>query len=178
MTVTAPPNPGLYRLNFQMVREIPGQYAVFFGDTRADRQVTVVQLPSPPADKKNLVSREIFNTGVFQHSLQEYRRRWINTTGQALKLKKVYLWTGVTRTAVADIGAYITRISDSSPVQYFQWDHYQEPTAPNHGVIQDFGDNCMTLGPGDGLELRYLSNTIFGDVAYSQHVVLIWIEYP
>jgi len=183
VTVTAPSTPGQYFLNFQMVRELPGQYAVFFGDLRASRYPRVLVLPTPPADKQNLVASEVLNTGAYLIDGVNRKRHWLNTKGQALKVKKVYLWTGALRTTVADIGVYVRRISDKSPLIYSQWDHYQEPTGPNHGLVQDFGADYMTLASTgqDGLEIEYLSNALLTPPPggwFAQHLVVIWFEYP
>lgn len=126
-------------------------------------------MPKASTDPNDLTACEVFNI-LYQQDGQLHYATWTNTAGRPLKIKKVYVWTGCSGGTVADVGCYLTRISDGSPVAYYQWDHYAPPISPT-GTMNDFGSSYMLLAPGDGLQLRYGSGAAW---LMSQHTVVIW----
>lgn len=190
-TFTAPATAGNYNFSWQMVRD----GVAWFGPTAS--QVIAVSgsappppppppppggvmdlntdLPStPPADSNELVSAWIFNTQPYLGDNIWRQIEWQNNTGHPLKLKKIYLWTGVGYTGRCDVHVDALR-DDGEILHAVQWDHYAEPTAPQNGTYNNF-DPYMRIAPGQKLIMRYFANFFDGD-HHAHHQGAIWVQY-
>ena len=97
---------------------------------------------------------------------------WTNTTQHTLYIKQADMWMGMTKGALADMYGNLYRMSDWSFVIGMGWDHYKDPVAPVHQLM-NFAPDSMVLAPGDSLYL------ISGCVPFKSrinylHTVTVW----
>lgn len=127
-------------------------------------------LPGIRIDLKDRQSAVIFNTGPYVTDGISRTRNWKNQTGKTIIIRAAYLWTGVDLGGVFDSHVQVTR-SDGSYVHILQWDHYKDPTAPQHGVWRYFEPGYMALNPGEELILSYFSSP--GGGKHAHHVFIM-----
>lgn len=187
LALTAPTAEGTYACSWKMLHE----HVSWFGPTATQQVVVVgtpppppppevvisaVQLPDPPADPLALVSAVITSSGPVIMDGQQHIVRWVNETGKTLRIKKVYLWSGVDGGTIADVHLQLTRGSDGAPLAFVQWDHYAEPTGPNNHAYVDY-DPYMLLAPDDFLDMLYSGKVYQGGVKHQEHRATIWVQY-
>jgi hypothetical protein len=110
-------------------------------------------LPPWRAHPDDLVSMQILSTGAYGKG--QGAISWTNPGPDTLDVRKVRLWTGVTRGCLCDVAATLIR-GDGSIVVQQSWDHYAEPTNLDHETVAVFTDDarCLIL-PGEVLTLGY-----------------------
>lgn len=177
---TAPVAPGNYTFAWGMVHD----FVAWFGPI-ASKQVTVQGDPPPPppqpqppaqrSDPMDLTSFQPFPYFVYPAANDAYTTvTWANTSGRTLKVRKAYLWTGIDLGGVCDTDVSVRRASDQTLLCRVAWDHYAQPTAES-GKVFDFGDNYITILPGESLTMTYMTNG-FGNHFNAAHICELWVE--
>lgn len=151
------------------------------GPSFAWAQFNTSPLPNVTADGSGaMTSAMIMGTGPYvldgvQHTLTWRNTATTNPSGQALKIKKITVWTGMDYGARADVGAIVVRESDLNLAVYQGIDHYAEPSQPMM-FSNTFGDGFLRLNVGDALMLVYWGIG-FAPGLHADHIVMIWAEY-
>lgn len=166
---TAPNDPGSHSFDWRMLQE----GVVWFGDIhRQNIKISMPAiLPPWPTDGNNLISCQIFDTGPFAADGKTYSIEW--NPGRDIKVVASKIWTGVTMGGILDIACVLSRKSDGSILQSYGWDHYTDPTAPNHGQYINFSPYYFTIGQNDALRLSY-GSTAFNPPKNAHHLCIIW----
>ena len=73
-------------------------------------------------------------------------------------VKRTYLWVGVTAGVALDAQIDIRRASDMALVDLLQWDHYKDPTAPNHRGFEHHPDG-WEITQGNSLYIVFASSS-------------------
>ena len=108
----------------------------------------MLALPPKARADGSLQSFALLNTGPYLANSNVHELSWTNSSGRALAIHKVYLWTGVDRGGIADVHIEARRGSDGSYIAIQQWDHYADPTVPQHGEQFDYASPMM-IDPGE-----------------------------
>lgn len=127
---------------------------------------------------------------------------WTNPQSYPLEIVGCYLWTGIDQGPRGSLSAdghagapaYNPSVCDShmelrkdhgttgTLLGWNQWDHYEEPLAPNHGNLFWYPQGyCVRLAVGAKLYLRYLTAVIGGYPSAGKnatHCVTIWWRDP
>lgn len=122
----------------------------------------------------SLTSFLAFNTGPYPADSTQHTIYWTNDTGRELSICKAYLWTGVDRSAIADVHAELRRDNDGSYIAILQWDHYADPTLPQHAQQFEY-PSPMTLMPDEKLRLFHFANG-FSTGWHAHHLVILWVK--
>ncbi|HKN59028.1 MAG TPA: hypothetical protein VJV97_09260, partial [Gemmatimonadaceae bacterium] len=99
---------------------------------------------------------------------------WTNNSGRLLAIYKAYLWTGVDKGGIADVHIEARRASDNSYIGILQWDHYADPTLPQHGQQFDY-PSPMMLDLGDSITITHFANG-FAPGWHAAHVFILWVK--
>lgn len=153
---TAPTTPGGYPMAWRMLQE----GVEWFGPTASaliNVSPSVPELPDP-ALSNDLVSVRIFNTGPYIADYLTRELAWVNQTGHPLEIVQSYLWTGVDMGGRMDTHVELERERDRSLLNVLQWDHYADPTVPQHYSLVAYAPYTFRLVPYEALILRYFSN--------------------
>jgi len=129
--------------------------------------------PKPRADG-SLQSFTVVNTGPYPANHTVHTLGWTNDSGRRLAIYKAYIWTGVDKGASADVHVEARRASDNSYIAILQWDHYADPTVPQHGQQFDY-PTPMMLDPGDGITIKHYANG-FAPGWRAHHVLILWVK--
>jgi len=131
--------------------------------------------PAPKARADgSLQSFTVLNTGPYLANGNTHNLTWTNDSGRLLAIYKVYLWTGVDRGGIGDVHIDARRASDNSYIGILQWDHYAEPTVPQHGQQFDY-PVPMLLDPGDSITILHFANG-FAPGWHAHHVLILWVK--
>lgn len=122
----------------------------------------------------SLQSFLVFDTGPYLANSNVHDVAWTNNSGRPLAIYKAYLWSGVDRGAIADVHIEARRGSDNSYIGILQWDHYADPTVPQHGQQFDY-PSPMMLDPGDTIMIKHFANG-FTLGWHAHHVLILWIK--
>ena len=114
------------------------------------------------------------DTGPYLANNNVHDVTWTNNSGRSLAIYKAYLWTGVDKGAIADVHVEARRGSDNSYIGILQWDHYAEPTVPQHGQQFDY-PSPMMLDSGDTITLKHVANG-FTPGWHAHHVLILWVK--
>jgi hypothetical protein len=131
------------------------------------------QAPKARADG-SLQSFLALDTGPYLANHNVHELTWTNNSGRLLAVYKAYLWTGVDKGAIGDVHVEARRASDNSYIGILQWDHYVDPTVPQHGQQFDY-PSPMLLDPGDGIVIKHLANG-FAPGWHAHHVLILWVK--
>jgi len=132
-------------------------------------------MPAPKARADgSLQSFALIDTGPYLANFKVHRLTWTNDSGRRLSIYKAYLWTGVDRGAIADVHLEARRVSDNSYIGILQWDHYADPTVPQHGQQFDYS-TPMVLDPGDAIAILHFANG-FSPGWHAHHAVILWVK--
>jgi hypothetical protein len=121
-----------------------------------------------------LQSLVLLDTGPYLANNNVHELMWTNSTGRPLAIHKVYVWTGVDRGALADVHIEARRASDDSYLAILQWDHYAEPTLPQHGQQFDYA-SPMVIDPGDKITIKHFAHG-FAPGWHAHHLLIIWFK--
>ena len=104
--------------------------------------------PAPKARANgSLQSFLALDTGPYLVNSVIRNLTWTNDSGRRLAIFKAYLWTGVDKGGIADVHFEVRRASGNSYIGISQWDHYADPTLPQHGLQFKY-PSPMMLDPG------------------------------
>ena len=131
--------------------------------------------PAPKARADgSLQSFLLLDTGPYPANHSDHILSWTNDSGRRLSIYKAYVWTGVDKGAVADVHIEARRASDNSYIAILQWDHYADPTVPQHAQQFDY-PSPMTIDPGDAITIRHYANG-FAPGWRAHHMLILWIK--
>jgi hypothetical protein len=133
----------------------------------------LMPVPKPRADG-SLQSFVMLDTGPYQANHNIHKLTWTNDSGRRLSIYKAYVWTGVDKGAIADVHIEARRSSDNSYIAILQWDHYTDPTVPQHGQQFDYS-TPMVIDPGDGIAIRHFASG-FAPGWRAHHMLILWIK--
>ena len=134
-----------------------------------------VLAPAPKARRDgSLQSFLTLNTGPYLANQQVHNLTWTNNSGRTLAIYKAYLWTGVDKGATGDVQIEARRASDNSYIAVLLWDHYADPTLPQHGQQFDY-PSPMMLDPGDSITITHLANG-FKPGSHAHHLMILWVK--
>lgn len=133
----------------------------------------LAQAPKARADG-SLQSFLAINTGPYVANSITHNVIWTNNSGRALAIHKAYLWSGVDKGAIADVHVEARRTSDNSYIGILQWDHYADPTLPQHGQQFDY-TSPMMLDPGETITLLHFANG-FTPGWHAHHILILWVK--
>jgi len=131
------------------------------------------QAPKARADG-TLQSFPVLDTGPYLANSNVHNLTWPNNSGRPLAIYKAYLWTGVDKGASADVHIEARRASDNSFIGILQWDHYADPTLPQHGQQFDY-PSPMILDPGDAITIMHFANG-FAPGWHAHHLLILWVK--
>lgn len=132
-------------------------------------------MPAPKARADgSLQSFVLVDTGPYLANHSVHRLTWTNDSGRRLSIYKAYIWTGFDRGGVADVQVEARRASDNSYIAIQQWDHYTDPTVPQHGQQFDYS-TPMLLDLGDGITITHFANG-FAPGWHAHHLVILWVK--
>ena len=77
--------------------------------------------------------------------------------------------------AIADVQVEARRASDNSYIGFLQWDHYADPTSPQHAQQFDY-TSPMILDPGEMIILRHFANGYSSPALRAHHVLILWVK--
>ena len=129
--------------------------------------------PKPRADG-SLQSFVVLDTGPYLANHNVHNLVWKNDSGRRLAIYKAYAWTGFDRGGIADVHIEARRASDNSYIAILQWDHYADPTIPQHGQQFDY-PMPMMLDPGDTIEITHFANG-FAAGWHAHHLLILWVK--
>jgi hypothetical protein len=132
---------------------------------------------APPPKARTDGSLQSFlalDTGPYLANHNVHNLTWTNTSRRQLAIYKAYLWTGVDKGAIADVHIEARRASDNSYIGILQWDHYADPTLPQHGQQFDY-PSPMMLDPGDSITIKHLANG-FTPGWHAHHFLILWVK--
>lgn len=129
--------------------------------------------PKPRADG-SLQSVSALDTGPYLANGNVHTLTWTNDSGRQLSIYKAYLWTGVDKGGIGDVHIEARRSSDNSYIGILQWDHYADPTVPQHGQAFDY-PSPMMLDPGDTITITHFGNG-FAPGVHAHHVLILWVK--
>jgi len=136
---------------------------------------------SPPAPPPNggLVSFMMVDTGPYAADGSVHVIYWTNNTGQDINIVKAYIWTGVDRGAIMDVHVELRRDYDNSYLAILQWDHYADPTVPQHGQQFDFSSFPMLLEAGEQLRIFHFAQQYVAPAGSlnARHDIVLWVTY-
>jgi len=131
--------------------------------------------PAPKARTDgSLQSFLAVDTGPYLANYNVHNLTWTNTSGRPLAIYKAYLWTGVDKGGIGDVHFEARRASDNSYIGILQWDHYADPTLPQHGQQFDY-PSPMILDPGDSITIKHFANG-FTAGWHAHHLLILWIK--
>jgi hypothetical protein len=133
----------------------------------------MLALSVSPSQSQAVNGLDVFNTDAFD-CVPDKRHviEWVNDIG-SLKIYNAKLWMGANSGAVADVGAIVYRVDDSSVLFHENWDRYADPTG-FHVDALNLSPNFMILKKGDSLGLAYWCHP-FNEQAKKAHVIVtIW----
>ena len=131
--------------------------------------------PAPKARAdRSLQSFLALNTGPYLANHNVHKLTWTNNSGRLLAIYKAYLWTGVDKGGIADVHIEARRASDNSYIGILQWDHYADPTLPQHGQQFDY-PSPMMLDLGDSITITHFANG-FAPGWHAAHVFILWVK--
>jgi hypothetical protein len=133
----------------------------------------VVPAPKARADG-SLQSFMALNTGPYPADRNVRNLTWVNNSGRPLAIYKAYLWTGVDKGGIADVHVEARRASDNSFIGIQTWDHYADPTVPQHGQHFDY-PSPMMLDPGETITLRHFAYGYSPGVR-AHHALVLWVK--
>ena len=133
----------------------------------------LAQAPKARADG-SLQSFLAINTGPYVANSITHNVIWTNNSGRALAIHKAYLWSGVDKGAIADVHVEARRTSDNSYIGILQWDHYADPTLPQHGQQFDY-TSPMMLDPGETITILHFANG-FTPGWHARHALILWVK--
>ena len=182
-TLNAPDTGGSYLCSWQMVQDGVEWFGTNdFIRITVNPKPVVSPLPLPPTvddvyiNPNNIYSAPIFNTQAYIMDGISKSLYWENKTNWNIKLVKAYLWTGVDTDGIADCHVDMRRVSDGSIIHILQWDHYTNPTAPNHGTFIDH--DYMLLKIGDKIKFNYVANPApESRNKHAHNIGIIWVKY-
>lgn len=133
---------------------------------------------SAAAVAEEIIGKRIFSTGPVPCDGALRFLVWANEGPTDLFLRRSQITIGVDRGTIADISAWMQRLSDLSDVHFEGWDHYAEPTAFNSSV-HTFAPDSIRIGPGDAIRLRFrCTNLISGATRFMVIGSVWWITGP
>lgn len=131
--------------------------------------------PAPKARADgSLQSFPALDTGPYLANHSVHNLTWTNNSGRPLAIYKVYLWTGVDKGGIADVHIEARRASDNSYIGILQWDHYADPTLPQHGQQFDY-PSPMMLDAGDSITIKHFANG-FTPGWHAHHLLILWVK--
>jgi hypothetical protein len=133
----------------------------------------VVPAPKARADG-SLQSFMALNTGPYLADRNVHNLTWTNSSGRPLAIYKVFLWTGVDKGGIVDVNVEARRASDNSYLGIQTWDHYADPTSPEHGQQFDY-TTPMMLDPGETVTLRHYAIG-FSPNVHAHHALILWVK--
>jgi hypothetical protein len=134
-----------------------------------------VLAPAPKArTDRSLQSFLMLDTGPYLANHNVHNLTWTNNSGRSLAIYKVYLWTGVDKGGIADVHIEARRASDNSYIGILQWDHYADPTLPQHGQQFDYASPMM-LDPGESISIKHFANG-FTPGWHAHHLLILWVK--
>ena len=101
-----------------------------------------------------LFSQQIMVTGAFACDSVQRILSWVNTDSQTFYVKAADIWMGMGLGSVSDFQVILVRTSDQVRLIRGSWDHYAEPTLPDHHLYRSFAPDWYVIAPGDGLQLK------------------------
>jgi hypothetical protein len=135
-----------------------------------------ILVPAPKARADgSLQSFMAFDTGPYVADRSVHNLTWTNNSGRPLAIYKAFLWTGVDKGAIADVQVEARRASDNSYIGFLQWDHYADPTSPQHAQQFDY-TSPMILDPGEKIILRHFANGYSSPSLRAHHVLILWVK--
>jgi hypothetical protein len=131
--------------------------------------------PAPKARVDgSLQSFLALDTGPYLANHSVHNLTWMNSSGRPLAIYKAYLWTGLDKGGIADVHIEARRASDNSYIGILQWDHYADPTLPQHGQQFDY-PSPMMLDPGDSITIKHFANG-FTPGWRAHHLLILWVK--
>lgn len=127
------------------------------------------ELPLP----RDLTGRMVINTGQFKCDGEQRMQTWQNESEQALYIRRAEVWMGMYRHGISDFYFHLAREERWSALGHTNWDHYAEPTAPQHSAIYSYAPDAVVLYPGETLGLRYGCSNMENDPV-GHIIVTIW----
>jgi hypothetical protein len=91
---------------------------------------------------------------IFNANGDVHQAKWVNTTGLPVYVKHVQIFTGICAGGMADYPTSISRTSDGMLIAFVGLDHYEDSAGDHNNHVIDFGDDWITIVPGDGVTLR------------------------
>ena len=150
----------------------PSSTAPVGGDYK-DGYPALAPAPKARADG-SLQSFLAVDTGPYLANHNVHNVTWTNNSGRPLAIYKAYLWTGVDKGGIADVHIEARRASDKSYIAIMQWDHYADPTLPQHGQQFDYASPMM-LDPGDSITIAHFANG-FAPGWRAHHLLILWVK--
>lgn len=133
----------------------------------------LARAPKARADG-SLQSFLALDTGPYLANHDIHNLIWTNNSGRTLAIYKTYLWTGFDKGGIADVHIEAHRGSDNSYIGILQWDHYADPTSPQHGQQFDY-PSPMMLDPGDTITIMHFANG-FTPGWHAHHWLILWVK--
>jgi hypothetical protein len=143
------------------------------GKDYQDGYPLLAQPPKARADG-SLQSFLALDTGPYLANHVVHNLTWTNNSRRPLAIYKAYLWAGVDKGGIADVHIEVRRTSDNSYIGILQWDHYADPTVPQHGQQFDYA-SPMILDPGDSMTIKHLANG-FTPGWRAHHMLILWVK--
>lgn len=116
--------------------------------------VVLMLLLAVPIAAAPLKTQQVMVTGAFACDSVQRVLSWSNTEGQTIYVKAADIWMGMGLGSVSDFQVILVRTSDQVRLIRGSWDHYAEPTLPDHHLYRSFAPDWFTIAPDDGLQLK------------------------
>ncbi len=131
-----------------------------------------------------LTALRVIDTGPFPCNGEDRRMEWVNPWPLTIRVKGMQVWVGARYGTRADIWVWPYRKSDDMVMPpHFNWDHYAEPTSPDHVLILPYSPDWISVGPGDAIVLNYGGNDVIeaypgiGRQGEAHITVTIWFSF-
>ena len=162
-----------YDMIVQQAQPRSGAYAPAGSKDYVDGYPHFSPAPKARADG-SLQSFLALDTGPYLANNVIHNLTWTNDSGRRLAIFKAYLWSGVDKGGIADVHIEARRTSDNSYIGISQWDHYADPTLPQHGLQFDY-PSPMMLDPGETITILHFANG-FTPGWHAHHYLILWIK--
>ena len=165
------------RFEYQMLQENVEWFGAKFYKTITPNLMSHKPLTKDNKDPFDIKTCEIFRV-MKKVDNTETIIRWKNPSEKTIYIKGFSAFIGVDRGGVCDTSIYVKRVSDGNMIGEANWDHYRDPSAPNHTVSEYYPDGLYkSLKSGEMLQFTSRASAIVTGFNY-MHVFKISFVYP